>query len=503
MKVLTVALLISFLLFPTVLGCKDVIVTGEATRDRCNLLLKVRDPSREGPQVIFIVNKGYRYSYHHPWTGKRINFEVERKFLGLATKGDIPPNIIKAGAALNDAGIAFGDADVPSYWINPTKYAWDDFDWLRYAYQSAKNEEEAVNLLEEVVKGLHAPKISENLFVVGPEKAYVIEADVVHFEAKEVKGICVMSNYPKELWKYRLLKRFFVASSFDETKEEKIEKGKVIRLGALFGIKIVKVEKERIYVKRIPFGEETAIEKNEGKVVGHFWVENKGNSIVVKYKYKEWEERIMEELESKYGNITVLDLMKISRLTSEDLDGLRGMSEGENRAAVIFHISKENPNLSCMWFAPDQCASIFVPVHLCSSFIYEPYTDGTAAELAKDLLKKYGYKGLLTFLQRVEKIFFEKVEEKEREGNETAISLLDFELQKQAYLMQKVLLHNETYKEKFEKIWEKDYETTLENMKNLYESTSDSYIKSLLSKIISSMEKVSNEDFSETLSTIK
>ncbi|RLF37789.1 MAG: hypothetical protein DRN00_05175, partial [Thermoplasmata archaeon] len=252
-----------------------------------------------------------------------------------------------------------------------------------------------------------------------------------------------------------------------------------------------------------PFGEETAIEKNEGKVVGHFWVENKGNSIVVKYKYKEWEERIMEELESKYGNITVLDLMKISRLTSEDLDGLRGMSEGENRAAVIFHISKENPNLSCMWFAPDQCASIFVPVHLCSSFIYEPYTDGTAAELAKDLLKKYGYKGLLTFLQRVEKIFFEKVEEKEREGNETAISLLDFELQKQAYLMQKVLLHNETYKEKFEKIWEKDYETTLENMKNLYESTSDRYIKSLLSKIISSMEKVSNEDFSETLSTIK
>ena len=128
MKVLTVALLISFLLFPTVLGCKDVIVTGEATRDRCNLLLKVRDPSRVGPQVIFIVNKGYRYSYHHPWTGKRINFEVERKFLGLATKGDIPPNIIKAGAALNDAGIAFGDADVPSYWINPTKYAWDDFD---------------------------------------------------------------------------------------------------------------------------------------------------------------------------------------------------------------------------------------------------------------------------------------------------------------------------------------------------------------------------------------
>jgi predicted nucleic acid-binding protein len=48
---------------------------------------------------------------------------------------------------LTDAGLAFGDADTQSQWVNPTKNAWDDFDWIRYACQTANNDEEAITLL--------------------------------------------------------------------------------------------------------------------------------------------------------------------------------------------------------------------------------------------------------------------------------------------------------------------------------------------------------------------
>ncbi|GAG79567.1 unnamed protein product, partial [marine sediment metagenome] len=97
-------------------GCKDIIAVGDATEGDYNLLMKVRDPTRSGPQVLCIVPEGYKYSYHHPWTGKTLQFTVQHKFIGVATKDDIIPNIVKTGMALNDAGIAFGDADTNSNW---------------------------------------------------------------------------------------------------------------------------------------------------------------------------------------------------------------------------------------------------------------------------------------------------------------------------------------------------------------------------------------------------
>ncbi|MGF3555297.1 MAG: hypothetical protein ACQXXF_08580, partial [Thermoplasmatota archaeon] len=159
-------------------ACKDIIACGDATHGDYNLLLKVRDPSREGLQVLCIVPQGYRYTYRYPWNGKPFDFIVSQKFIGVSTVKDVIPNIVKAGMSINAAGVAFGDADTNSNWRNPTKNAWDDFDWIRYACQKANNEEEAVKLLtEDVVKKLHAPGVSENLFVVGPKKGFVIEAD--------------------------------------------------------------------------------------------------------------------------------------------------------------------------------------------------------------------------------------------------------------------------------------------------------------------------------------
>jgi hypothetical protein len=114
-------------------ACKDIIVCGDATQGDYDLLLKVRDPSRAGFQVLCIVPENYKYTYRYPWTGKPFDFTVSQKFIGVATKDDVIPNIIKAGMSLSEAGIAYGDADTDSNWVNPTKNAWDDFDWIRYA----------------------------------------------------------------------------------------------------------------------------------------------------------------------------------------------------------------------------------------------------------------------------------------------------------------------------------------------------------------------------------
>ena len=100
-------------------ACKNIIVDGDATAGDYNLLLKVRDPSRPGLQVLCIVPEGYEYTYHHPWTGKPLNYRVDHKYIGVATQGDTLPNIVKAGMMFTDSGIAFGDADTMSNWKNP------------------------------------------------------------------------------------------------------------------------------------------------------------------------------------------------------------------------------------------------------------------------------------------------------------------------------------------------------------------------------------------------
>ena len=202
--VLSIIILLSYMLaaYPGS-ACKDIMAVGDATEGEYNLLLKVRDPSRPGLQVLCLVPQGHQYTYQYPWTGKPLECTVDHTYIGVATKGDTLPDIVKAGMVLSDAGIAFGDADTNSNWINPTRHAWDDFDWIRYACEQADDEEKAVELLtQDVVDSLHATGVSENLFVVGPDNGYVIEADAVHYTIEEIDGIAVMSNYPKELWSH-------------------------------------------------------------------------------------------------------------------------------------------------------------------------------------------------------------------------------------------------------------------------------------------------------------
>jgi hypothetical protein len=133
-KNVVIIIMISFLIIiiniSTVLGCKDILACGNSTAGDYNLLLKVRDPSRSGLQVLCIVPQNYEYEFYHPWTGEKLLFKVENKYIGVASKDDVIPNIVKAGMTLNDKGLAFGDADTNSNWVNPSRYAWDDFDYI-------------------------------------------------------------------------------------------------------------------------------------------------------------------------------------------------------------------------------------------------------------------------------------------------------------------------------------------------------------------------------------
>ena len=188
------------------------------------------------------------------------------------------------------------------------------------------------------------------------------------------------------------------------------------------------------------------------------------------YEYNAWEQKITDRLKEKYGRITVTDMMNLSRLHSDDLDGLRGMCEGEKKAAMIFKIPCHE-GVSMGWFAPDQCASIFVPVHICDTEIYGAYTSGEAADIAISLLAKFGHGNLnVTSMERV------LVRENERmEGiavenpSQTAdiLTLVDVEMQKQAILMQKLYLNAEGDElEELNRIWAADYYETVCNIEH-------------------------------------
>ena len=469
-----VVLAILILLLPLASACKDIVVMNSATSEDCNLFMKVRDPSRPGIQVLFMVDRGYEYTYPHPQKHYEASYEIQHKLLGVATIGDVPPDIIKAGMLLSDADIAYGDADSPTFWVNPTKRAWDDFDWLRYAAQTANNEDEAVDKLEEVV-AMHAPGVGENLFVVGKNKAYVIEADAFHFVKEGVGDFAVMSNYPKELWHTRWLKKTIIASNFDRVYEGAVKRWQTVRLGALSGIKVTKIGNEWIVAKPVPVGEKVEIDKGKGAKVGDFYVhvdEITGNSARIKvyYEYNAWEQKITDRLKEKYGRITVTDLMNLSRLHSGDLEGLRGMCEGEKKATMIFRIPCHD-GVSMGWFAPDQCASIFVPVHICDTEIYEAYTSGEAADIAISLLMKFGHGKLnVTTMERVLVKENERMEDIALGRMSQAadiLTLVDVEMQKQAILMQKLYLNVEGEElEELNHIWSIDYYETVCNIEH-------------------------------------
>jgi hypothetical protein len=448
-------------------ACKDIIACGDATEGDFNLLLKVRDPSRPGLQVLCIVPEGYEYTYHYPWTGKSLESQVLKKYIGVATQDDVIPNIVKAGMSLSNAGISYSDADSGSRWINPTKNAWDDFDWMRYTCEKAENEDEAVSLLiEDVVKKMHATGVSENLFVVGPDKGIIIEADAIHFKIDEfTDGMRVMSNYPKELWKTQRLKKWPIAQTFDTVVEKTVRKGQAIRLKSIQGIRVTDVSENSVSVKLIPFSnalktknfvEIFEIKIGQRNTIGPFSVrliDIEGNKakISMRYIYKDWEEILLKIIQPYYGSLTIENMINFSRLHGEDLEGLRPMCEDyfQYEAVAIYKIPKENyETMSMGWFSPNHaCSSIYVPFHICNTDIYDSYETGEAAELSLNLLNVYGHDTLSKTFSKTEEVFLNEIAiacEITAKKNyfpeivSNFLTVIDMGMQKQAYLTEEI-----------------------------------------------------------------
>ena len=498
--ILIIFLLSNVVLSINVKGCKDIVAVGDATDGDYNLFLKVRDPSRPGLQVLCIVPKGYEYTYRHPWTGKSIEFKVDRKFIGVATKEDTIPNIVKAGMVFSDSGLAFGDADTNSNWKNPTKNAWDDFDWIRYACEKAEDEDEAVDLLtEDVVNEMHASAVSENLFVVGPEKGFVIEADAFHYKIKEIDDILIMSNYPKELWKTQRHKKLPIAPSFDTEKEKYVRKGRTVRLNSVYGVKIVDIGNDQIIARQVPFlkisdktirimGERVTIKLGERETVGDYSVklldiDGRKAKISLSYVFKAWEDKMLEYIQPEKGKISLKNMINWSRLYEEDLEGLRPMCEDffKYESVMIYKIPQDNYDiLSSGWFSANHpCISIYIPVHICDTDIYDPYETGEAAELSLDLLDLYGHENLTSTFCRVEEVFLYEnglIEEigKDSLENDSDVAelftIIDTSMQKQAMLTQKIWKEafemNKKIANHIDNLWEKNYTQSLKTMKN-------------------------------------
>lgn len=452
--------------------CKLVMAVGNATAGNYSILLKVRDPARPGWQALCKVPRGYEYDYHHPWFGYKMHFVVERSFIGTTTFNDVPPNITKPGMLINDAGIAFGDADTISYLVNPSRHAWDDFDWLRYAAQSADNIEEAVELLIHVVKKLHATSVAENIFVIDSKKGVVIEADAFNYRIKEIEnGVEIQSNYPKLLWNVHLLYPLFTAANFNSTFLGWVKKGDVVRLGGMFGVYIADIGNNFIKARFYPFGLLKEVKVGKGVVIGNFWLKlyeiKEGKArLFLCFKYYEWERKMRGIVGQNYGKIDVQDAMKWARVHSYEIEGLRGMCEGGYEVATVYKIPEDYPDiLSCLWFAPNQCSAIFVPCHIASLDIYDAYENGEAHKLAAELLEKYGHENLTEVFEKVEAEFVNITQATERKARqlleegkrEEAIMLLtlsDLELQMKAIEIEKMWLNASFYGEKgFKRIY--------------------------------------------------
>jgi len=479
-------------------ACKDIIACGDSTEGDYNLLLKVRDPSRAGLQVLCIVPKDYEYYYHNPWTGKEIHYTNQHKYIGVTTVDDIIPNIVKAGMTLSDAGISYGDSDTNSRWINPTKNAWDDFDWLRYACERANSEEETVDLLtNECVDKLHATNVSENLFIVGPDKGYVIEADAYRYNIEEItNGVLVRHNYPKLLWNSNIIKTLLISKNFDSIVEKEVRKRSIVRLGSIYGIRVTEICDEYITISPIGLYHKmmtnslevvTKIQIGERKTAGYLSVElleinGDKAKIRVTNIYNAWEEEILKNINSRYGSITVKDMIKWSRLTDEDLKGLRGMCQDtyEYEAVAIYKIPKNNYEIFSMgWFAPNHASSsIYIPFHICNTDIYTPYKTGNAAQLSLDLYMLYNQSILASNFSKIENVFFNEIKSLEKTAEEIVsnniditdfLTIIDMSMQKQAYITQELwkdAINKQDIQIIISDLWNNTYYDSLLKMKN-------------------------------------
>jgi len=398
------------LLLPSVSGCKDILVVGDATDGEANYLLKVRDPSRPGFQVLTMIPKNYNYNFYHPWTGRLWPMSFSFDAIGIASENDTIPNIVKAGMMLSSAGLGFGDSDTNSGWVNPRPFGWDDFDWIRFAAQSAASLESAALLLgDEAVGRLHAPSVSENMFVVGSDGGFVLEGDMLRFETNVIEdGFLLAHNYPKALWKTQWLRLRPIAKSWNVSFVATVEKNEKLSLGSFYGVRIVDVVEDGVFIESVPrsYMEAWRIEEPVFVPVGEWGslgmfalfcesVEGSVAEVILSTEPFAWEQKISGYLESWYGNIGLSELMWLTRLNQSSLFGLRGMCELDYpfEASSIFAIPSRYPEvLSGGWFAPSHaCGSVFVPFHICNTEIVDEFESGYAARLAQNVSRKLGW----------------------------------------------------------------------------------------------------------------
>ena len=466
--IITIIILLLTVGTNTTTACKDIVAVHNATQGDYNYLLKVRDPSRPGLQILTIIPNGTTYKYPHPRTGQPLTFTVKHSYIAVTSQNDTLPNIIKAGMVLSSTGIAYGDADTNSNWINRRRYAWDDFDWLRYAYEQADTEDEAVTLLtKDCVDELHATGVSENLFVVGPQKAYIIEADAYRYNIKEINDLFAISNYPKALWQSQLWKKRPIAKSFDTVKTQLVRPKQTIRLQSLFAIRITDINQNSITAKQTPpikiqhqqlkfVGKKITIPLGERKTVGDYSItlhdiQNRQALITVEYVHHAWEQTILSHLHPYHGSITLQHLINISRLHRDELNHLRGMCEPTYpyEAVIIYKIptNPANHSLTSCWFAANHaCSSIYVPIHIDATHIYTPYTTGTAAQLNLNLVETWGHKTLIPLCYACEHVLIHENTLHEHlltTNNITTtpahyFTTLDTQLQKQAFTTQQL-----------------------------------------------------------------
>ena len=494
-------------------ACKDIIATGNATAGEYNLLLKVRDPSRPGLQVLSLIREGYEYNYYYPWTGRPMNIVVNQSYIGVTSQQDIPPNIVKSGMVLTDAGLAFGDADSLSRWINPVRYAWDDFDWIRYSCEQATTEEEAVYRLTKLaVDELHATGVPENLCVVGAEKGYLIEADAYRYDIKEIiDDIDVISNYPRELWNTQFLRSRLIANAYNATKTDTVKTGESIHLNGISQIQLLQITNKSIMVRQIPFFTNigyhdgkpfffmppVSLNVGEQKTIGDFYVSllnitNNTATIHLTTAVYAWEQELLGRILSRKGNITATDMIEWSRLQKDDMNDTRPMCEEiyPYEGVTIYQIPTEQPQtLSKGWFSANHAvSSIYVPFHICNTEIYEPYETGEAAQLSLFLYENHS-DAFLPIIQSVEHVFLTEngffdqwaYQTNIDDTNQTdVLTIIDTTMQKQAYIMQQLLFNiskqpddqQYMFMNYTKELWTKNYTSSLDQMASTLEMLS-------------------------------
>jgi hypothetical protein len=195
-------------------------------------------------------------------------------------------------------------------------------------------------------------------------------------------------------------------------------------------------------------------------------------------------------MQSKYGSITPEDMMGWSRLHSSDIGGMRGMCEGEEKAAMVFKIPYSRFDILSMgWFAPDQCSSIFVPVHISDTNMLYSYENGEAADMAKKLLNKFGHGNITDDCIRVENVLVKENDRVEAlavsaENAGEILTLSDMGMQRQAMLMQKIFLTaSDDDRTIAVGVWNESYHKTLCNIRDVIKNIGNSDVKNKLASV--------------------